>query len=155
MPTPSDGPQPPVVTLVEITGADVRSWCSLAVSPEQTQFVASVPISIAQAHFAPEAWFRGIAAAGEPAGFVMLSVKPEVPEYYLWRFLIDHRQQGRGIGAAALQLVIAHVRGLGATELTLSYNPGEGSPEPFYRKLGFTPTGVIEDGEVVMRLALE
>lgn len=151
--TDSDAiPGPAAVSLVEITRADVRRWCALAVAPEQTRFVASVALSIAEAHFSPEAWFRGIATGGEPAGFVMLSVKPELPEYYLWRFLIDQRFQRRGIGAAALTQVIDHVRGLGAPHLELSYVPGEGSPEPFYRGFGFVPTGAVEDGEVVMRL---
>jgi len=144
----------PQVTLVEITREDVRRWCRLAVAPEQERFVASVAVSISEAHFAPEAWFRGIAADGEPAGFVMLSVKPDVPEYYLWRFLIDHRFQRSGVGRAALEQVIAHVRALGATEFLTSYVPGEGTPGPFYEKLGFAPTGAVDDGEIVLRLAL-
>lgn len=145
----------PQITLVEMTREDVRTWCKLAVAPEQQQFVANVAISIAEAHFAPEAWFRGIAADGEPAGFVMLSVKPEVPEYYLWRYLIDRRFQRTGVGRAALEQVIAHVRSLGARELLTSYVPGEGTPGPFYEKLGFVPTGTIEDGEIVLRLKLD
>lgn len=152
-----NGPAAPTarapVRLVEITRADVRRWCALAVSPEQTRFVASVAVSIAEAHFAPEAWFRGIAAGDEPAGFVMLSIKPDVPEYCLWRFLVDQRFQRGGVGGAALALVIDHVRALGAPHLELSYVPGEGSPEPFYRRFGFEPTGAVEEGEVVMRLA--
>ena len=144
----------PTITLVEMTREDVRRWCKLAVAPEQQQFVANVAMSIAEAHFSPEAWFRGIAADGEPAGFVMLSVKPDVPEYYLWRFLIDRQFQRGGVGTAALKQVIAHVRALGAKELLTSYVPGEGTPGPFYDKLGFTPTGAVEDGEIVLRLPL-
>jgi diamine N-acetyltransferase len=116
--------------------------------------VAPAAVSIAEAHFSPEAWFRAIYAGDEPAGFVMLSVKPEVPEYVLWRFLVDARFQGRGVGSAALALVIAHVRALGATELFLSYVPGEGGPGPFYERHGFAPDGRVEDGEIVMRLTL-
>jgi diamine N-acetyltransferase len=32
--------------------------------------------------------------------------------------------------------------------------PGKGSPEPMYLAHGFVPTGEIDDGEVVARLAL-
>ena len=84
----------------------------------------------------------------------MFSLKPEVPEFYLWRFLIDARHQGKGYGAEALRQIVEHVRGLGATELLTSAVPGEGSPEPFYRRYGFAPTGQIDDGEVVLRLGL-
>jgi len=41
-----------------------------------------------------------------------------------------------------------------ATEITLSYVPIAGNPEPFYRQMGFAPTGEIDDGEVVMRRSL-
>ena len=34
----------------------------------------------------------------------------------------------------------------------LSYVPEEGSPEGFYRGLGFEPTGEVLEGEVVMSL---
>ena len=37
--------------------------------------------------------------------------------------------------------------------MILSFVPEEGSPEPFYRRFGFAPTGEIVDGEHVMRLA--
>ena len=35
-----------------------------------------------------------------------------------------------------------------------AYSPGDGEPWPFYQKLGFEPTGEIDDGEIVLRLAL-
>ena len=47
------------------------------------------------------------------------------------------------------------VRAEGATELLVSYVPGEGDPEGFYRRLGFEPTGDLDpSGEVIMRLTL-
>ena len=39
-----------------------------------------------------------------------------------------------------------------AEELVVSYVPGEGSPEGFYRGLGFEPTDEVLEGEVVMSL---
>ncbi len=142
------------VTLREITRETVRAICALAVAPAQSRFVASAAVSIAEAHYSPEAWYRAVYLGDEPAGFVMLSMKPEVPEYFLWRFLVDARHQRTGVGSAALKLVLDHVRSLGAKELFTSYVPGDGSPGPFYEKNGFTPDGRVEDGEVVLRLAL-
>lgn len=142
------------VTLREITRETVRAICALAVAPAQSHFVASAAVSIAEAHYSPEAWYRAVYLGDEPAGFVMLSMKPEVPEYFLWRFLVDARHQRTGVGSAALKLVLDHVRSLGAKELFTSYVPGDGSPGPFYEKNGFTPDGRVEDGEVVLRLAL-
>jgi diamine N-acetyltransferase len=144
-----------VVTLEQITGGTVRALCRLAVSPDQSGFVAPNAVSFAEALFEPHAWYRAIAADGVPVGFVMLYDDPAEPVYYLWRFMIDARHQGKGFGARAMELLLAHVRGRPqATELKVSWMPGEGGPEGFYRRLGFEPTGEIDDDEVVARLAL-
>ena len=165
MPTPQDGvhapqeiaPAPPssTVSLREITAETVRRICALEVAESQRRFVASNAISIAQAYFEPRAWFRAIYAGEEPVGFAMLDINLDKRAYYLWRFMIDHRQQGLGYGRRALELVIEHVRTLpDARSLELSYSPGPGEPAPFYRGLGFEETGEVEDGERIMRLML-
>lgn len=69
--------------------------------------------------------------------------------------MVDARFQGRGIGRAAMQRVIEHVRSKALFEvLELSYVPGPGCPEPFYLSLGFRHTGRLDDDEVVLELAL-
>lgn len=145
----------PDISLREITADTVRTICDLQVLPAQGAFVASNAISIAQAYFEPKAWFRAIHADQTPVGFVMLSLDPALPEYCIWRFMIDARYQHLGYGTRALRLVIDHIRTLPrATEVLVSYVPAEGSPEPFYRKAGFIPTGQVIDGEVVLKLVL-
>ncbi|MEX1172779.1 MAG: GNAT family N-acetyltransferase [Chloroflexota bacterium] len=144
-----------VVGLAEVTGETVRAICLLQVAPEQRGSVAPNAVSFAEAMFEPKAWFRAVVADDVPVGFVMMSIDPAAPEYYLWRFMIDARYQGRGYGRAALALVIDHVRDLpNATELRVSWDPGPDGPEGFYLGLGFQPTGEIDEGEVVARLAL-
>lgn len=61
-----------LISLREITADTVRQITSLSVKPEQQCFVASNAISLAQALFSPEAWYRAIYAGDSPAGFVML-----------------------------------------------------------------------------------
>jgi diamine N-acetyltransferase len=144
------------VSLREVTAETVRTVCALSVAPDQRHFVATNAESMAEAYFSPEAWFRAVYAGETPVGFIMLSDDPDKPEYYLWRFMISSDHQGKGYGRRALELLVEHVRGRpGARELLLSYVPGDGSPEGFYRGLGFEPTGEVEDGEVVMRLRLD
>ena len=48
------------VTLREITADTVRSVTKLAVREDQMRFVASNAVSLAQALFTPEAWYRAI-----------------------------------------------------------------------------------------------
>ena len=105
-----------VVELREVTRDNVRALCRLDVAPSQTGFVAPNAVSLAEASFEPKAWHRGIYADGRPVGFAMLSIDPEKPEYYLWRFMVAAGFQGRGYGRAAVGLIADHVRSLpGAT----------------------------------------
>lgn len=153
-PGPPPGPDARV-TLREVVKETVRDVCRLAVGPGQEHFVAPNAVSIAEAYFEPKAWFRAIYADEVPVGFAMLFDDPEAPEYILWRFMVAGEHQGKGFGRRAIELLIEHVRGRpGATELLLSYVPGEGCPEPFYRSLGFKPNGAMDGDEVVMCLPL-
>ena len=152
---------PTRVTLREITEETVVAIVKLSVAEHQKGFVAPNAVSLAQALFSDSAWYRAIYLDDEPAGFVMLhddtlrTPPPETPEIGVWRFMVDERFQGQGVGRAAMQLVIEHVRAKGACRtLELSYVPGEGSPEPFYLGLGFRHTGEMDDDEVVLELPL-
>lgn len=143
------------VTLDMVTGETVRAVCRLAVAPAQSSFVAPNAVSFAEALFEPRAWYRAIVADGVPVGFLMLYDDPDEPACFLWRFMVDARHQGRGFGATALELLLDHVRRRpGTTELKTSWVPGDGGPEGFYRRLGFEPTGEVDEGEVVARIVL-
>jgi RimJ/RimL family protein N-acetyltransferase len=124
------------------------------VSPVATSFAhALIPDVINGATTIP--WLRGIYAGDEPVGFMMTAeVGGANAEPYLWRLLVDRRDQGRGIGRAALRLLIDRLRADGQRALTTSWVDAPGGPEPFYRGLGFAPTGEIDDGEIVARLVL-
>ena len=149
------------VSLREITADSVRQITALAVAPEQQRFVASNAVSLAEALFNEEAWYRAIYLGDTPAGFVMLydeslrSVPPAELQIGLWRFMIDRSFQGQGIGAAALEQVIAHVRSKNLfTSLEVSYVPGPGCAERFYLRAGFQHTGRVDNGEIVLELPL-
>ena len=153
--------EPSDVSLREITEASVVPIIKLSVAESQKGFVAPNAVSLAQALFSKAAWYRGIYLGDEPAGFVMLHDESLLdppkhePAIAVWRFMIDERFQGRGIGRSAMRQVIAQVRAKGLTTvLEVSYVPGTGCPEPFYRGLGFRPTGRMEGDEVVLELPL-
>lgn len=150
-PTPTSA-----VSLREVTEDNLFAILNLNVDQAQERFVAPNDVSIAQAYFARErAWFRAIYADETPVGFLMLADEPQKPEYFLWRLMVDAKYQGKGFGFKAMELLIAHVETRpGAAELLTSYAPGEGCPEPFYRKLGFEETGEVLEGERVMSLKL-
>ncbi|KYF51104.1 hypothetical protein BE08_00620, partial [Sorangium cellulosum] len=147
----------PPVSLREITRDNLNAILELSVAEPQKRYVATNAVSLAQAHFAPEAWYRAIYCGDEPAGFVMLedhslvSPPPDKLEIGVWRFMVDQRFQRRGVGRAAMLQVIEHVRRKGLfSSLLLSYVPGPDSPEAFYRSLGFRPNDEMNGQEVVL-----
>jgi diamine N-acetyltransferase len=151
------------VSLQEIAGENREEVLALRVAPGQEQFVSSVQESLAEAAEYPHAkpWYRAVRAGDELVGFVMLSwdVTPAPPEiigpWFLWKLLIDERHQGRGYGREVVRQVAELVRAQGAEELLTSYVPGDGGPAEFYQRLGFEPTGELDEGgEVILRLRL-
>lgn len=143
------------VSLREITAKTVVEVCKLSdtLTEPKRRMVAPNALSIAQAHFSEHAWFRAIYADETPVGFVMLYDDPAEQTYFLWRLMVAEPHHGKGFGRRAMELLIDHVRTRpGATELRTSCGEGEGSPEGFYRKLGFERTGEMLGHEVVMRL---
>ncbi len=136
-------------------------------APGQERFVASVQQSFADAerdrHARPRYWT--INDGSQVVGFAMIS--DGIPEdelaadeelvgpYFLWRLLIDEPLQRRGYGTAALDAIATYVRSRpGGESLYTSAAQGEGSPQPFYERYGFVPTGRVVDDEVVLHLDL-
>lgn len=143
------------VTLRPISEDNVMAVIRLNVSEKQQDSVAPNSVSIAQAAHTTNRWERAIYADDTPVGYVLLSENRDKPRYYLWRYMIDQRYQQMGFGREAMVQVIDYVRSLpNATEMFLSYVPGEHGPRAFYAGLGFQDTGVEDDGELEMRLEL-
>lgn len=153
--------KPTGVYLRKITADTVREITDLDVRPDQQPFVANNAVSLAEALFTPEAWYRAIYLDDQPVGFAMLfdeslgAGSPASPRIVLWRFMIDAGYQRRGIGAAALEQLVEHVRRKGVFEsLLVSYVPKPGCPEGFYLSAGFQHTGKVDDNELVLKLPL-
>ena len=152
--------QPSAVTLVPIDHANSRDVAKLQTHWTQRRLVAPVDASFRNALFpdvvdgAPVTpWLRAVEADGDLAGFVMLALATDVhPEPYLWRLLVDRMHQRRGLGTRILDLVVTICKEMGANTLVTSWNPDRGTPEGFYRRYGFEPTGEVVDGEVEARL---
>jgi diamine N-acetyltransferase len=153
----------PVVMLREITEDNRIAVEALAVTEEQSNYVAGVAWSLAEAAQHPDAkpWYRAVYADNAPVGFVMISdgITVDNPAYvgpyFLWRLLIDRRFQGSGYGTATLDLVIEHVRTRPDAQVLLtSYAVGPTSPVGFYLRYGFRLTGDVHEGEPILEFNL-
>ena len=144
---------------------DTNREAVLALSVREDQpFVAPNDVSLRQfAETEEEA--PGVArpfaifADEELVGFCMVIFDPddedEEDRYYLWRFMIDQRHQGKGYGQAALDAIIRYFRDNGADRLYLSTEPENERGLHVYHKAGFKETGVISDGEAVLMRMLK
>lgn len=125
---------------------------------DEGKFVASNAVSLAEAwlHYEshdthPFAIYHG----QELVGFMMVHEDPPKKALELWRLAIAKEQQGRGYGSAALRKLIPLARESGKyTCIVIGYMQGNDRAKHIYEKLGFLPTGVVEDGEVIMKLPL-
>jgi diamine N-acetyltransferase len=73
-----------------------------------------------------------------------------------WKLLVDERHQRRGGREGAVTLVADIVRANGAAEPLTSCGPGDDGPEPFYGRIGFRPTGELdENAEIILALDLD
>lgn len=134
---------------------NVRAACALELAPGQETFVAPVAVSLAQAYTEPDlAWPRLVYDGDDLVAFVMAEFDDAEGSYWLWRLNVAAAHQRRGYGAFAVNEVAREAQCRGATELFTSYVPDERGPGEFYRRLGFEPTGEVDDGEIVVRLNL-
>ncbi|WP_200901413.1 GNAT family N-acetyltransferase [Paenibacillus sp. DMB20] len=139
-----------------INAGTVLDICDLSdtLSDEQREMVADNAVSIAQAHFSENAWFRGIYADDTPIGFIMLHYgsdyddEIDVDGAFLWRFMIAGPYQGKGYGKQAMKRLMNQLKGQGIHELITSCGEGAGSPLGFYKGLGFTPNGETFGDEI-------
>ena len=141
------------VQLVEVTRESLGEVLRLSVRKDQKSLVAPNAVSISQAHFEENAWFRAIHDGDIAVGFLMMALREDGDDWdYLWRFMVDASQQKKGYGRQALELLVEQTRSRGKRAIVLSHGKDDGHAGPFYEKLGFQYTGAEEHGELVMRL---
>ena len=151
------------ITLRPVTDDNREAILSLSVREDQP-FVAPNDVSLRQADEENAenpgvARPFGIYADERLVGFCMFAFSPdeddEEDRYWLWRFMIDKNEQGKGYGQAALNEIIKYFKKNGADRLYLSTEPENEMGLHVYHKAGFRETGVISDDEAVLMRMLK
>ena len=145
--------------LVELSAATIVAVNNMSLKPGQEQFLAPVSYGIAATVVNPQTtWQRVVLDEDEVVGFVSASFDPEAPaEHFqsiLWRINVDADDQGRGVGRFAVSKLLEEARTRDMNRVNVIYEAGEGGPEAFFRRVGFTPVGETEYGEVVAEISL-
>ena len=151
------------ITLRPITEENRQAVLELSVREDQP-FVATNKTSLRQAE-ETNAELPGVArpfaiyADERLVGFCMFAFNPEEEDeddrYWLWRFMIDQNEQGKGYGQAALEEIVRYFKRNGADRLFLSTEPENERGLHIYHKAGFRETGIIDSGEAVLMRMLK
>lgn len=152
------------ITVCEVTDENRDAVFALRVAPDQERFVGTVASALIDAGEIPEGkpWYRAVYADDQPVGFVMLSwnVTPEPPRiigpWFLWKLLVASGTKVAATAGRRSGFAAEIVRDNGGAGLLTRCVPGDAGPEPFYRHIGFSATGELdENGEIILALDLD
>lgn len=146
--------------MVELSAATIVAVNNLSLKPGQEQFLAPVSYGIAATVINPAtSWQRVILDGDEVVGFVSANFDPDAPADHfkaiLLRINVDADDQGRGVGRFAVESLVEEARSRGVHCVNVIYEAGEGGPEAFFLRVGFTPVGETEYGEVIADIPIE
>jgi diamine N-acetyltransferase len=151
------------ITLQAIDETNREAVIGLSVREDQP-FIANNQRSLEQAEETDDE-MPGVArpfavcADGRPVGFTMFAFDEEYEDpdsrYWLWRFMIDQNEQGKGYGQAAMAEIIRYFRENGADMILLSTKAENEAGLHLYHKFGFQETGGMNNDEIVLKLVLD
>jgi diamine N-acetyltransferase len=131
------------VKIVELNEDNWYECCQLEVSKEQSDFIESNAISIAQTKFERTLKPYGIYFEDRVVGFLMYnSVAEELDGHWIYRIMVDKKFQGKGIGKAAMEQIIAEMKKLpDVKKMVVGYHPDNTGAHQLYASLGFIDHG--------------
>lgn len=149
----------PPLRLVELSATTIVAVNNLSLKPGQEQFLAPVSYGVAATVIDPSTtWQRVVMDDDQVVGFVSAGFDENaLQEHFrsvLWRINVDADDQGRGVGRFAVEALIEEARARDVDVVNVIYEAGEGGPEAFFRRVGFTPVGETEYGEVIAEIRL-
>ena len=143
--------------LEELSATTIVAVNALSLKPGQEQFIAPTSYAVAGAVVNPAtAWQRVVLDGDEVVGFVSANFDDDADEdrfrSVLWRINVDADDQGRGVGRYAVEALVDEARERGVDHVNVIYEAGEGGPETYFHRVGFTPVGETAYGEVIAEI---
>ncbi|MGD6968288.1 GNAT family N-acetyltransferase [Rossellomorea vietnamensis] len=131
------------VRIEEINEENWYDCCQLQLTEEQSAYMESNAISIAQTKFEPSLKAYAIFYDEIAAGFLMFnSVKEELEGHWIYRIMVDKAYQGKGIGKKATELMLDEMAKLpDADKIVVGYHPDNEGAHNLYKSLGFVDNG--------------
>ena len=142
-----------MITLKNIDYNNFREIIELKVHENQLDFLTSNAVSIAQSKVQPECIPLAIYNDEKAIGFAMHGIDRRDGQYWIYRFMIDKRYQTKGLGKAALQLLINQIqKDKKYSKILLGVQKESIVAVRLYHSLGFEFSGQIFGKEHIMEL---
>ncbi|WP_097983813.1 GNAT family N-acetyltransferase [Streptomyces sp. f150] len=141
------------VTLHEVDADNWRAVADCAPRDDQRDWVPALAARYLVLSSREDTWNSLAVLAGDEVTGHIMWARDEDGSHWIGGMLIDAAHQGTGIGRAAVHTLAdwLSARETG-TAVRLSYAPENKAAAHLYTALGFRPTGVEEDGEIVAEL---
>ena len=144
----------------ELSAATIVAVNNLSLKPGQEQFLAPVSYGTAATVMNPQTtWQRVVLEGDHVVAFLSANFDADAAEEHfrcvLWRINVDAEAQGKGVGRFAVDGLIAEARKRGFNHLNVVYEAGEDGPEAFFLRVGFSPVGETEYGEVIAEIRFD
>ncbi|MGR5206321.1 GNAT family N-acetyltransferase [Vibrio alfacsensis] len=146
-----------MISLRELTKENYLDCIRLNLHPKQEDSLASNAITIAQSHFEIDYQLKVIYEQETVIGLLAFCHEDEPLDYsiyWLFRFMIDKDHQNKGYGTQVLNLLVEEIKDLGGKTLLTMHKPSNQQAGKLYRNFGFVEDGVLDDGDISLRLVL-
>lgn len=145
------------VRLAKIDGPLFDDVINLELEEHQKDHLPSNLYSIAESTLSELFHPRAILLDSKVVGFVMYQFGTvgafDEGECTIWRFMIDRAMQNKGIGQAAMAVVIEEIKSHGLCDLIdIYYDPKNIAAKAVYSRFGFIETGHRDDGDIIAEL---
>ncbi len=140
------------ISLVDVDAGNWRDVAGVTPRPDQERFVSPTTYYLCLCHYG-QVWHPlAVLVDGVVVGHMMWAIDEADGSRWIGGVVIDATAQGRGIGRAALEALIARLAAdPECREVALSYDPENQVARRLYASLGFVETGEREDDELVAR----
>lgn len=145
--------------LEELSASTIVAVNNMSLKPGQEEFLSPVSYGIAATVVNPQTSWQRVALDGDDiVGFISANFDDTFPQEHfrsvLWRINVNADEQGKGVGRFLVDGLLAEARERGMSHVNVIYEAGEGGPQAFFERVGFSPVGETEYGEVIGEIQL-
>lgn len=144
-----------VLTIQQVDNTNRDAVIGLTVAAEQSRFIETNAESLREMEVDVKyAWqCYALCLDERPVGFMMIGAENKIDRYvWLDRFMMDAREQGKGLGARFLQLALIFIQDrFDVDDIVLSLHAANEPAKRFYQRGGFVDSGRIDEwnGEAI------